>query len=53
MISQELERANETINQLRRENEQSKIYIQQYEEQIRDMEAAAEAIEQSTRVMND
>ena len=35
---EELSKAHDTINALRQENERSKVYIQQYENQIRDME---------------
>lgn len=36
--SNDLLRAQETIEELRRENERSQLYIQQYENQIRDLE---------------
>jgi len=36
--SSDLVRAQETIEELRRENERSQLYIQQYENQIRDLE---------------
>lgn len=38
-LADELRRANDTINKLKQENEQSKQYVQQYEDHIGNLES--------------